>query len=154
MNRRERLFATQRGGAPPPDLVSTHINFQHRPGDRRRKRGELRQLSPEEKMLCALRKVLAQMSHNAGGRARYFTIGDKCRIHARHVSPGAKDGDPGTYRFSGRCQLGVAHATGDSVTKMIEFNISFRDIKDAMGLPDVEYFEPTTVDELPPNTPL
>jgi hypothetical protein len=151
---RERLFAATNGGDSTSNLISTHVNFLRGRDDRRRRRGELRQLAPEEKMLCALRQVLAQMSTDTGGKARYFVLGSECRLHQRHVSPGAKDGDPGTYRFSGRCRIGVVHASGDTVKKMIDFTVSFRDAEDSMGLPTVEYFDPTTIDELDAATPL
>lgn len=154
MNRRDRLFAASGGSGGTSDLVPTHVNFMHGRQDRRRPPGELRQLQPEEKMLCALRKVLAHMSAEAGGKARYFIVGTECRVRERHVSPGAKKGDPGTCRFAGRCEVGVAHASGEAAFKMIDFTVSFRDVEDPMGLPDVEYFDPTTVDEIDSATPL
>jgi len=154
MNRRERLFAAAGGGGSATDLVPIHVNFTFNRDDRRRKRGELRQLAPEEKMLCALRKVLADMSQESGGHTRYFLVGTVCRIVDRQVSPGAKQGDPGTYRFGGRCELGVAHASGEIARSTAEFMVSFRDTEDPMGLADVAYFEPTTIDQLDSRTPL
>lgn len=150
MDRRRSLFDSKSKGSLDPSLQPTHVSFLHGAGDTRRKKGELRQLSPEEKAVCALRKVLAKMST----RTRYFLIGSQYRVLDRQISPGAKAGEPGTYRFRGRCQMGVAHHSGEAAVKMIEFVVSFRDTQDSMGLPDIAYFDPTTIDEIPPSTPL
>ena len=154
MDRREQLFNANREQTDDADLIDTHVNFQFRKEDPRRKKGELRALSVDEKALCALRKVLADMSANAGGKQRYFIASPQCRILDRHVSPGAKEGDPGSYRVKGRCQIGITHAGGEASHKMAEFTLSFRDTEDAMGLPDVQYEHPTTVDLLDPRAAL
>ncbi len=117
MDRRRSLFDSKAKGSNDPNLVSTHVNFLHGRNDPRRKKGDLRKLSSDEKAICALRKVLAKMST----KERYFLIGSHCRIVDRQESPGAKEGEPGTYRFRGRCQIGVAHASGETAVKMIAF---------------------------------
>ena len=154
MDRREQLFNTKRPGEIDSSRIPTHVNFMFHKNAPQRQRGELRQLTPEEKMLCALRKVLAQMSADSGGEQRYFVAGDQCRILDRHVSPGAKEGEAGSYRFKGRCQIGVSHKSGEGSFKVVEFVVSFRDVEDSMGLPDVDYFDETTLEELDPRTTL
>jgi hypothetical protein len=152
MNRREQLFNSKQTNGADATLVSTRVRFTFHPNAPHRTKGELRQLAPEEKAMCALRKVFAQMSADTGGERRYFIVGEACRILERQVSPGAKEGDPGSYLFRGRCPMGIAHKNGDHSLKMIEFVVSFRDIEDAMGLPDVDYFDPTTIDEIDPRS--
>ena len=147
MDRRQPLFSSQNAAPSDLDLVKTRVNFLHHPDDARRRRGELRSLTPDEKMLCALRKVLSKMSSDSGGHERYFVVSPHCRVLARQ-------GDAGTYRTKGRCQIGIAHGSGEAAFKMIEFDVSFRDTEDAMGLPDVDYFDPTHIDEIDPRTPV
>ncbi len=147
MERREQLFNSNRKGADDSSLVPIQVNFHDAS---RRKQGQLRTLPPEEKALCAVRKALAQMCTR---EQRYFLAGTHCRLFNVQVSPGAKGGDPGTYRFSGRCILGVAHHTGQYAEQKVEFVLSFRDAEDSLGLPTVEFFD-TVIDQVDPRTPL
>ena len=154
MNRRDQLFSSKQSNGNDSNLMSTRVRFTFQKGDPNRRKGELRKLSPEEKAVCALRKVFAKMSADCGGERRYFVVSDKWRMLDRRISPGAKAGDPDSYQFRGRCPMGIAHKhCGDSL-KMIEFVVSFRDVEDASGLADVEYFAPTTIDEVDPRTTL
>lgn len=141
---------------PPIDssLVGTQVRFRHPADHPATKAGQLRQLPPDEKMMCALRKVLAQMTDASGGELRYFVMGDKVRVLDRDDQPGAKDGEPGSYVRHGRCQIGLSHKDGSAATKMVEFVVSYTDSKDRMGLPDVQIDDPTSIDELPANTEL
>jgi hypothetical protein len=154
MERRERLFNSKQKSTVDSNLIDTHVQFVFSKTDSGRVKGELRKLSPEQKMLCALRKVLADMSTGTRGERRYSVAGTKCRVIDRELTPGAKDGEPGSYRFRGRCKMGIAHKSGPPSEKMIEFVVSFRDTEDEMGQPDVEYFDETTIEEIDPRTPL
>jgi hypothetical protein len=153
MNRRDQLFNAKPANGGDASLASTRVRFQFGRSDPARKKGELRQLSPEEKAMCALRKVFAKMSAETLGKQRFSVVGDQWRVLERHVFPGAKSGDPGSYRFRGRCLMAIAHTDGDSL-KMVEFEVSFRDVENDLGLADVEYIDPTTVDEIDPRASL
>jgi hypothetical protein len=119
-----------------------------------RKKGRLQPLSAEEKMLCALRKVLASMSDANEHGCRYYIDKNKVQLTRRPTGSEAAPGEPRSYRGAGRCKLGVCHPEGHKSSLTISFDISFRDVKDERGLDDIEFFDPTTIDELPRNTPL
>ena len=104
-------------------------------------------------MLCALRKVLAKLSNENSNGCRYYIADNQVQIVSAPTAPTAKDGEAKTYFARGRCKLGVTHGT-HITTKMIEFSITYRDCKDSLGLDDVEFIDPTSIDELPKSTAL
>ena len=149
--RKEQLFAVGRGTKSPDGLsVSTSVQFII---DKKKK--TMKDMPAEQKLVCALRKVLLAMSEATGGKQRFFLYGTEIKLMAPvEAQGGGKEGEPSTYHAKGRCKLGVALHTNESATKQIEFEISFKDVKDSLGLPDVVYFDPTSVEELPANTVL
>jgi len=107
-------------------------------------------LTQDQKMLCALRKVLVAVSERSEDNQRFFLSGETMRVDERSSSPGAKEGDPGTYHAKGSFRLGVIHPGKGGVTyKQAAFDIHFRDTIDDRGFSDVEYDDNTTVDIAP-----
>ena len=119
-----------------------------------RKKGRMKPLSARGKMLCALRKALASMSDGNSHGCRYYIDNKKVLVTREPSGSAASPGSAMSYRAAGRCKLGVCHPEGHKSSQMISFDISFRDVKDDRGLDDVEFFDPTTIDELQGNTPL
>lgn len=104
-------------------------------------------LTQDEKMLCGLRKVLTLLSDQNKEGQRFYIAGATINVTKRTASPGAKAGEPGTYRAEGTFELGIIHPPGAGVSfKQASFNIHFRDSKDAMGLRDVIVEDDTTLD--------
>jgi len=151
--RRELFNAKNPPAESAGDLVKSTVNYMFSGNAAKKKKGELRKLSADEKMLCALRKVLAQMSNDGAG-TRYFIDGAQVRVLNRTDSEGAKAGEPSTYHRQGTCRLGLAHKTGEASYKMASFEVSYRDTVDTLGLPDVTYFDPTSIEELPAGSQL
>ena len=135
--------------APDVTLVPTTVSFKlDRP------RGRLHTLEPTEKMVCAVRRVLAEMSRSDKNGCRYYLDGRKVQVLSAPVASPAKPGEPRTYRASGRAKIGVAHRDGCKSSKFIQFQISFRDTKNDLGLDDVRFLDDTVVEELPRDSPL
>ena len=141
MTNRTRLFELAKQ-APPTDHIPTVVKFGV---DKRTK--TLKTLSTDEKMLCALRKVLAQMT-SASHDYNYYIASGTVRVLSRSGSP-PTPGGRGEYTASGRFKLGKTHGKECS-SEPVHFTISFRDTVDYRGLADVEYFDPTVIDSLPP----
>ena len=150
MSRAQSLFSSKQRPPADTELIGTGVKHQV---DRQKK--TLRELSFDEKLLCALRLVLANMSDEAEVKGtRYFIGGEQVRVTERRTSPGVKEGDPSTYYAEGRCQMGVSHADGGAGFRMVEFKISFHDTEDANGLRTVNYFDPTSLDGISNNIAL
>lgn len=130
-------------------MIPATVKFRHN-----KKKGLVEPLKPHEKMLCALRKVLAKMSDANEDGCRFFIAGNKVQVVKSPTTTKGKRGEAQSYHAKGRCRLGVCHKAGHSSSKLIAFEISFRDVVDDRGLADVEYFDPTVIDELARNTPL
>lgn len=146
--RREQLFNAKKD-APGHSVIPATVKFII---DKKKKR--LKVLPPESKMLCALRKVLADMSEKDQGGCRYYIAGNKVQITSAPTTTSGKAGEAQSYRAAGRCKVGVCLPNGKARMMFIEFTINFRDIEDDRGLADIEYFDPTTIDGLPKNTPV
>ena len=143
--RREMLFEAGRKSSTTdivPAKVVHKINKEKR---------ALEPKTPEQKMVIALKKVLSEMSDGDAAKCRFYIAEDKIKITRRPFSSG-KVGDPQKYFAEGRCKVGVCHPEGHKSSKVIGFSITFRDIKDDLGLDDVEFIEPTTIDTLPKST--
>lgn len=110
-----------------------------------KKNKKLHEQPPTEKMLCALRKVLTSMSDKDPDKRRYFIANNAVELTKHPTSTAAKEGELATYQAAGKCTLGVTLPTGEMSTKKVAFEITFRDIVDDRGLPDVMYIEPTTI---------
>jgi hypothetical protein len=146
--RKESLFNAKKGS--PGHAVVIPATVKHSINKRRRR---LNPLSAQEKMICALRKVLAKMSDNDQTGCRFFIAGNKVQIIRAPKATAGRKGEPKSYTAAGRCKVGACN--DDHVTyKVIEFNISFRDVLDDRGLADIEYMDPTTIDELARNPPV
>ena len=142
------MFST-RNTQPEHNMIPATVQFRLD-----KKKRMLRPLSAEQKMLCALRKALTTMSDSDTHGCRYHIAGKNVMLTQTPSTTKGKEGEPQSYRAAGRCRLGVCHPQGHASTKLVEFAISYRDTLDDRGLPDVEYFDPTTIDELPRDTPL
>ena len=145
--RKQQLFAARQRSAGTT-VVPPTVQFKLD-----RKKGAFKPLSSEDKMKCALRKVLTSMSDEDENRCRYY-IDSNIKIVRAPVSTTGKAGEAQSYRAAGMCRVGVCHPEGHKSSKVIQFDISFRDDKDDRGLPDITYMDPTTIDELPKNTPI
>jgi len=147
MTTRRQLFGANQKSSGE-DIIPATVKFRID-----KKKGRIKPLSSEEKMLCALRKVLASMSDANDHGCRYYIDRQKVQLTKRPASS-SDDGSKRSYSAAGRCRLGVCHPEGHKSSMFVEFKISFKDIVDERGLPDVAFFDPTTIDELPRNSPL
>lgn len=111
-------------------------------------------LTPNEKMICALRKALSKMSDASDAGCRYYIANNKIQLLAAPSAAAGKEGEAKTYSAKGRCKVGICHPGGHSSSKVIEFSLTFRDVLDDRGLADVEFIDPTTIDELTRGTPI
>ena len=148
MQKRKDMFKSSVPPAPS-NIVPSTVSFKLN-----RKAGRVEALSPVDKMKCALRKVLVKLSDDNDDGCRYYIDGSGIEVLAAPVAQPVREGEPSTYRAKGRCRLGVCHPEGHKSSKIIEFSLTFRDTEDAMGLADVDYIDPTTIDELPKTTRL
>jgi hypothetical protein len=146
--RKDQLFSAKKR-ASDSSVIPATVSFRHN-----RKKGFIEPLRPHEKMLCALRKVLAQMSDADENGCRYYIANNKVQILKAPSATSGKPGEAKSYHAKGRCRVGVTHPQNHISHKVLEFEISFRDVIDDRGLADVEFFEPTVIDELPRNTPI
>ena len=144
--RREMLFEANKRPSQAASIPAT-VNFKID-----KKKGGLKALSPHEKMLCALRKVLATMSDQNHDGCRFYIDNNRVQILKAPVGSGGREGEAQTYSASGRCKIGVCHKEGHKRSKVIEFKIGFRDVKDSIGQDDVAYLETSTITELPRST--
>jgi len=144
--RREMLFEANKKPAQS-DTIPATVRFTID-----KKKRMMKALTPEGKMLCALRKALAKMSDGEPHGCRFYIDNNEVQILRPPTGSGGRAGEAQSFTASGRCKLGVCHPEGHKSSKVIEFSISFRDTKDELGLDDVEFFDPTTIDELPRNT--
>lgn len=142
--RREQLFSAKKP-TPVSAMIPATVRFRHN-----KKKGMIEPLAPQEKMLCALRKVFAHMSDKD---TRWCIVGNKVQVLSAPTTTEGKPKGPQSYRASGRCKVALMRSDG-MTTKLIEFSISYKDIVDDRGLADVVYFEPTTVDEVPRTSPI
>lgn len=142
--RKESTFGIQKTtAAVPSGFVATTVKRQV---DKVKK--ELVPLSPTAKMLTALRKVLVKMSNEDKDGSRYFISGDKFKVVKEPAAQALKEGEFGSYQGEGYAKVGVTLRTGDMVYKMLHFTINFRDCLSDVGLPDVEFLDPTNLEEL------
>lgn len=140
------LFATDGNKtADVPGVISTGVSFKVDP-----KTKIMRKQPVHQRLVCALRKILADMSEKADNGCRYFILGDKIQILSEPTD--AQGGE--MMRAGGRFRLGVCHREGHMSRKVIEFKVTFRDTRNDMNLPDVEYVDPTTIQALPASTKL
>lgn len=114
-------------------------------------KGALEIKTPEQKMVIALKKVLAEMSDDNIERCRFYIADNKIKITQRPFDTG-EAGTPQSYFAEGRCKVGICHPEGHKSSKVIAFSITFKDVKDDLELDDVEFIQPTTVDTLPKST--
>lgn len=148
MKTRKQLFDAKKMPSDP-SLIPTTVSFKlDRPN------GRLHALKPTEKLVCALRRVLAEMSRADGSGCRYYLDGENVQLLSAPTSSEGKPGEAKTYRASGRAKVGVCHPQGHKSSKLIQFKITFRDTKDNLGLDDVSFLGDTIIEELPRDTPL
>lgn len=145
--RKESLFSAKKKSSDS-SVISARVKFKLN-----KKKGVIDELKPHEKMLCALRKVLADIS-SSGDHCSYFIANDEVYITKAPTSTEGKPGEARSYHARGRFRAGVCLPGGESTTKVMAFEISYKDVVDEIGLADVVYFDPTTIDELPKNTQL
>lgn len=125
------------------DVVKSTTSFVI---DKKAKR--LKDRSSQEKMLSALRKVLADMGDKDVHGCRYYIHSNKVQVLKAPSSSPSPKGEPQTYFASGRFVMGILGNHGKLTTKNVEFVITFKDTVDSHGLPDVKYIEPTHIDDL------
>jgi hypothetical protein len=148
MQTRREMLSTVKKAAPTATVIPATVNHRLNKKDRK-----LDELAPQEKMICALRKALVKLSDGSDG-CRYFIANNQVMLISAPTASSVKPGQARTYTAKGRCRLGVCHPEGHASSRVIEFSITFRDVMDDRGLADVEYIDPTTIDELPRGTPL
>jgi len=149
MKTRRQMLFDAKPRTEEPMVVPATVSFKI---DKRNKR--LTTLQPREKMVVALRKVLATMSSQNKHGCRYYIEGNKIQMIHPPTTTQGKAGDAQKYAASGRCRVGVCHKDGHKSSMVIQFALSFKDIRDERGLPDVAFFDPTTIEELPRDTPI
>lgn len=148
MQTRKEMFSALKK-APTSNVIPATV--RHRLDKRAEK---LAELTPNEKMICALRKALVKLSDGDDAGCRYFIANNKIQVIQAPSSTAGKAGEAKTYFAKGRCKVGITHSAGHSSSKIIEFTLTFRDVLDDRGLADVEFMDPTTIDELPRGTPI
>jgi len=95
------------------------------------------------------------MSDGDAHGCRYYIDGSPPKVQFTRRPSGATSTDGvGTYHAAGRCIIGGCLPNGDKITKKIEFSVTYRDMTDEHGLADVEYIDPTKIEELGRNTPI
>ena len=148
--RKQRLVAAkQQQDAQREGVISTRVSGKV---DGKTKRPV--PLSQDQKMLCALRKVLVAVSEENKDGQRFFLSGQEMRVTERAASPGAKEDDPGTYHARGSFKLGIIHPGKGGVTyKHATFDIHFRDTIDDRGFRDVAYDDGSTTLDIEPGPP-
>lgn len=109
---------------------------------------ELKLLTPSDKMLVALRKVLTKLSNEDENGSRYYVSGPQLSITEQPRDQVVKEGEFASYHGAGYAKLGVTLKNGQMNYRYISFSISFRDCLNENGLPDVEYFDPTEVEDV------
>ena len=147
MSRKQQLFDSAQRAAST-DLVSPTVRYKLD-----KKKGQYEPLSPVDKMKCALRKAITDWSNADENKCRFYIDGEIKLMQQPTFSEGP-EGEARNYYAAGLCHAGVCHPEGHKSSKLIQFDINFRDSKDELGQPDVEYFTPTTIDELPKSHPL
>lgn len=148
MQTRKEMFSAIKK-APISNVIPATV--RHRVDKKAQKMSEL---TPNEKMICALRKALTKLSDANTDGCRYFIANNRIQLLSAPVAAAGKAGDARTYGAKGRCKVGICHPGGHSSSMVIEFSLTFRDIADDRGQPDVEFMDPTTIDELPRGTPI
>ena len=143
--RREMLFEA---GRKPSMVDVVPAKVVHKINKSKR---ALEPKTPEQKMVIALKKVLAEMSDDNETKCRFYIADDKVKITRRPFNTGNTN-EPQSYFAEGRCKVGVCHPEGHKSSKVIAFSITFKDTKDDLGLDDVAFIQPTTIDTLPSNT--
>lgn len=142
MERRQLLKG--KGSSGSSDTIPATVGFRVD-----RKKGGLSPHTPNEKMLIALRKALADMSDADEHGCRYYIKDNRVKLLEAPSGTEGKPGEPVSYKASGRCRVGVCHPDGTITTKAIEFRLAFSDSRDDLGQPDVVYEEDTVIDEIP-----
>jgi len=148
MHIRKEMFSALKK-APDTNVIPATVNHRL---DKKEQR--VATLNPNEKMICALRKALTKMSDGHEDGCRYFIANNKIQLLSPPTSSGGRAGEAQTYSARGRCRLGVCHPGGHSSSVNVEFTLTFRDVVDDRGLADVEFIDPTVIDELPRGTPV
>jgi hypothetical protein len=146
-NRKQQLFNSQspkKSTTVIPATVSFKID---------KKAKGMKPLTSLDKMKCALRKVLADLSDKNPHGCRYYIANNKIQLSRAPDPAIPKPGEGKTYKAAGRFKAGVCHPKGNMTTQFLEFSITFKDVVDDRGLPDVRYVDPTTVDVLAKNSP-
>jgi hypothetical protein len=147
LTRKEMFSATKK--APTSNVIPATV--RHRVD---KKAEKLADLTPNEKMICALRKALTKLSDSSSDGCRYYIANNKIQLLSAPSMSAGRAGEAKTYSAKGRCKVGVMHRAGHASSIVIEFTITFRDVLDDRGLADVEFVDPTTIDELPRGTPI
>lgn len=145
---RKELFAAKKK-SPETTVIPATVAFRID-----KKQGRLKPHTAREKMVIALKKILAAMSDGDDHGCRYYVDNNKIQILREPTSSAARPGERQTYRAAGRCAVGVCHPDSRKTSKIIQFDISFRDRKDERGIDDVEWIDPSVIEELPRNTPI
>jgi hypothetical protein len=145
---RKELFSASKKPTNTTVIPSTVV-FRHD-----KKKGRLKPLAPREKMVVALKRILAKMSDEDAHGCRYYVDNNKIQVMREPTGSAAKEGERQTFRAAGRCRVGVCHPHGTKTSKIIQFDISFRDTRDDRGLDDIEWVDPSVIEELPKNTPI
>lgn len=113
----------------------------------------MKPLASVDKMKCALRKVLADLSDKNPHGCRYYIANNKIQLSLAPDPAIPAPGEGKTYKAAGRFKAGVCHEGGRMTTQYLQFSITYKDVLDDRGLPDVKYVDPTTVDVLPKSSP-
>jgi len=144
---RKQLFSSSTARVEP-NLVPSTVKFVLD-----RKAGKIKPLAPTEKMVVALRKVLAYMSDHDEDGCRYYIDHDQVRVTKAPSASEGKEGEARTYKAAGTCKVGVCHPRNTKTSMVVQFDLTFRDTVDDLGLADVQWIDPSTVVEIPRDSP-
>jgi hypothetical protein len=119
-----------------------------------KKKKALNELSSEAKVVAAITKALAMQGE--GDKANYYIASEELWCPRLEVTPGNINSKTkqrlNSYRARGRFKVGKL-INEELSMGVIDFNISFRDSEDEMGLPDL-VIEEASMDELSKSTPV
>lgn len=143
--RKESMLRSQVPKTPPGSgkMRSTTV-----PRVINKEKRELAPLTASDKMLVAFRKVLVKMSVDDPDGSRFHISGTLLRVIDQPSEQTVKEGEFASYSGSGYAKLGVSLKNGMMSYRYVHFVINFKDCLNDNGLPDVEFFDPTEVDDV------
>jgi hypothetical protein len=136
----ETMELDKTNAAPASALTSVIIRWEAADG-------VLKPITPQQKCVCALRMALKehidklsaakkQGSLRPEKNNQYFVNGKSIFVASCSATT---VGDDSTYHAVGRAELGQVNMASDQLSSdMVSFDITWKDSKDELGLPDIQ----------------